>query len=232
MATQVAESQAYRVGSRALAARILGAQEAERARVSRELHDETGQALTLLLVRLRVIEDIATQDEVRREIAGLRGLVVEAIDGVRRLTTQLAPGVLESLGLAASLEWLAERIHDDAGLRVDLILDRDDEPIPADIAIAVFRVAQEALTNIVRHAHVEHAMLMLEIEKDELRLLVSDKGVGFDAGAARAAPSGTIGLDGMSERVALVHGSIDVRSRVGAGTQVRVRVPLAKEGSR
>jgi len=232
MATQVAETQAYRVGSRALAARILSAQEAERARVSRELHDETGQALTLLLVRLRVIEDIATQDEVRLEVAGLRALVVEAIAVVRRLTTQPAPGVLESLGLAASLEWLAERIHTDAGLRLDLILDRDDDPIPADIAVAVFRVAQEALTNIVRHAHVEHAMLMLEIEKDELRLLVSDKGVGFDVGGTRAEPSGCIGLDGMSERVTLVHGSIDVRSRVGAGTQVRVRVPLTEEGSR
>ena len=226
MAGQVAELEAYRVGARALAARILSAQEAERARVSRELHDDTGQALTLLLVRLQLIEEMATEAAVRKELAELRALVVQALDGVRRLTLQLGPSVLEDLGLASALEWLGDRLHQDAGLRVDLLLDRDDGRIPIDVAVAVFRVAQEALTNVVRHANVTSATVLMQIDEREVLLVVRDHGIGFDVAAARSQPAVSIGLFGMAERIALVAGSIDVRSHKGAGTQVTVRVPL------
>jgi len=229
MAGQIAELEAYRVGARALAGRILSAQEAERARVSRELHDETGQALTLLLVRLQLIEDTASDPAMRKELAELRGLVVNALDGVRRLTLQLGPSVLEDLGLASALEWLADRVDQDAGLSVDLVLDHDDDAVPVDIAVAVFRVAQEALTNIVRHAHVHHAAVMLKIDERKIVLTVSDGGAGFDVAAARSDPALSIGLFGMAERVALVDGTIEIRSRPGAGTQVVVRVPLPRE---
>jgi signal transduction histidine kinase len=228
MAGQVAELEAYRVGARALAGRIISAQEAERARVSRELHDETGQALTLLLVRLQLIEDIAKEPAVHRELSELRALVVSALDGVRRLTLQLGPSVLQDLGLASALEWLADRIERDAGLRVELILDRDDDRVPIEVAVAVFRVAQEALTNVVRHAHVREAAVLLKIDEQQLVLTVSDRGAGFDVAAARSDPTASIGLFGMSERVALADGVIDVRSKRGAGTQIVVRVPLTR----
>jgi len=228
MAGQVAELEAYRVGARALAGRIISAQEAERARVSRELHDETGQALTLLLVRLQLIEEIAKEPAVHRELAVLRALVVSALEGVRRLTLQLGPSVLQDLGLASALEWLADRIERDAGLHVELILDHDDDRVPIEVAVAVFRVAQEALTNVVRHAHVREAAVMLKIRDQQLVLTVSDRGAGFDISAARSDPTTCIGLFGMSERVALVDGVIDLRSKRGAGTQIVVRVPLAR----
>src|SRR5512132_4607944 len=122
MAGQVAELEAYRVGARALAARILGAQEAERVRVSRELHDDTGQALTLLLVRLQLVENMSTETEIRSELAELRELVGETLDGVRRLAVHLGPSVLEDLGLCSALEWLADRVRAETGLVVDLRL--------------------------------------------------------------------------------------------------------------
>jgi len=232
MAGQIAELEAYRLSARALAARILSAQEAERARISRELHDDTGQALTLLLVRLQLIEEMSKDADVRRELSALRTLVVNALDGVRRLTLQLGPSVLEDLGLAAALEWLADRLHHDAGLRVDLILDRDAARIPVEVAVAIFRVAQEALTNVVRHARVRKATVLLDIGEREVLLVVSDQGTGFDVSTARKQPASAIGLFGMAERVALVDGTIDVRSRQGIGTQVTVRVPLPQEDLR
>lgn len=229
MSGQIAELEAYRVGARALAARILSAQEAERARVSRELHDDTGQALTLLLVRLQLIEEMSGEPAVRKELSELRSLVASAIDGVRRLTLQLGPSVLEDLGLASALEWLADRLYQDAGLQIDLVLDRDDGRVPIDVAVALFRVAQEALTNVVRHAHTKKATVLLELREREAFLVISDRGTGFDVAAARSRPATSIGLFGMAERVALLDGTIEVHSRRGAGTQVAVRVPLPSE---
>lgn len=228
MAGQVAELEAYRVGARALAARILSAQEAERVRVSRELHDDTGQALTLLLVRLQVVENMTTDERVRKELSELRELVVATLDGVRRLAVQLGPSILDDLGLRSGLEWLADRVRVETGLEVELALSGGDR-IPSEVAVAVFRVAQEALTNVVRHAGAAHARVALDVSGGELSLTVSDDGKGFDVEAARAHPTRSVGLFGMAERVALVNGSIDVHSRKGAGTRVSLRVPVREE---
>jgi two-component system sensor histidine kinase UhpB len=229
MAGQAAELEAYRSGARALAARILSAQEAERVRVSRELHDDTGQALTLLLVRLQLIENMTVDTAVRQELSELRQLVVDALDGVRRLAVHLGPSILEDLGLRSGLEWLVDRVREEAGLDVDLTLECDDERMPATVAIAVFRVAQEALTNTVRHAHAAKLSVRLVGDDGVLTLVVSDDGVGFDVDAARSRPTASIGLFGMAERVALVGGTINLLSRRGAGTRVEVRVPLREE---
>jgi two-component system sensor histidine kinase UhpB len=229
MAGQVAELEAYRSGARALAARILSAQEAERVRVSRELHDDTGQALTLILVRLQLIENLTRDPDVRRELAELRELVVDTLDGVRRLAVQLGPSILEDLGLRSGLEWLADRVREETGLRVDLDLRCEDEPIPPTVAIAVFRVAQEALTNVVRHANATRVDLRLDDGGAVLSLEVSDNGSGFDVDEARSRPTASVGLFGMAERVALVGGTLDIQSRKGAGTRLEVRVPVREE---
>ncbi|HEY6957528.1 MAG TPA: sensor histidine kinase [Candidatus Limnocylindria bacterium] len=228
MAGHVAELEAYRSGARALASRILSAQEAERVRVSRELHDDTGQALTLILVRLQLVENMTRDPEVRRELAELRELVVDTLDGVRRLAVQLGPSILEDLGLRSGLEWLVDRVREDAGLQIDLALDSDDG-IPPTTAVAVFRVAQEALTNVVRHARATRAEVRLSDEDGVLTLTVADDGVGFDVDEARARPAASVGLFGMAERVALVGGTIELLSRKGAGTRVVVRVPAREE---
>ncbi|MDO8506026.1 MAG: histidine kinase, partial [Candidatus Limnocylindria bacterium] len=119
MAGHVAELEAYRSGARALAARIISAQEAERVRVSRELHDDTGQALTLLLVRLQLVQNMTKDPAVQRELAELRALVVDTLDGVRRIAVHLGPSILEDLGLRAGLEWLAGRVREETGLDVE-----------------------------------------------------------------------------------------------------------------
>jgi two-component system sensor histidine kinase UhpB len=230
MTGSVAELEVYRSGARALAARILSAQEAERVRVSRELHDETGQALTLLLVRLQLIEDMTADVAIRHELAELRALVVETLDGVRRLAEHLGPSIVEDLGLRSGIEWLVDRIRADTRLVVSLDMSRDDaEPIPADVAIAIFRVAQEALTNVVRHARASSVDVALRSGDGRVQLEVSDDGTGFDVAAARARPAASVGLFGMAERVALVGGTIEIGSKRGAGTRLEVRVPLSEE---
>lgn len=230
MAGQVAELEAYRSGARALAARILSAQEAERVRVSRELHDDTGQALTLVLVRLQLIEDRTHDEELRHELQELRQLVVDTIDGVRRLAVQLGPSVLEDLGLSSALGWLVDRMREDTRVRVTLEIAPDrDADVDPQVAVAIYRVAQEALTNVIRHAHATHVAVRLERRADALSLDITDDGRGFDVAAARSTPTASVGLFGMAERIALVGGRIDITSGRG-GTRVRAQVPLREGG--
>jgi len=226
---QVAELEAYRVGARALAARILGAQEAERVRVSRELHDDTGQALTLLLVRLQLVESMSSEPEVRHELAELRTLVGETLDGVRRLAVHLGPSILEDLGLCSGLEWLADRVRAETGIAVDLRLDCECAHVSPEVAVAIFRVAQEALTNAVRHSQATRVAMRLGHADGGLDLSVHDDGRGFNVDAARARPTSSVGLFGMAERLALVGGELEIRSTAGSGTQIRARVPLRQE---
>jgi two-component system sensor histidine kinase UhpB len=226
---QVAEFEAYRVGARALAARILGAQEAERVRVSRELHDDTGQALTLLLVRLQIVENMSSEPEIRKELEELRELVGETLDGVRRLAVHLGPSVLEDLGLCAALEWLADRVRAETGLVVDLQLDCECGHASPEVAVTIFRVAQEALTNVVRHARATRVEIRLQTGAGSLGLSIADDGAGFAVAEAQGRPTASVGLFGMAERVALVGGSLEIDSSPGHGARVRASVPLREE---
>ncbi len=229
MTEQVAQLEAYRVGARALAARILSAQERERVRISRELHDDTGQALTLLLIRLQLVENHSSEPSVKGELAELRGLVGETLDGVRRLAVHLGPGVLEDLGLRAAIEWLADRVRLEAGLSVDVHVEGDCDNVRSEVAVAVFRVVQEALTNVVRHARATRVSLRLTAHADALELAIRDDGHGFSVEDSRARPSESVGIFGMRERIALVDGEIEIESARGQGTTVRATVPIRQE---
>jgi two-component system sensor histidine kinase UhpB len=229
MTEHVAQLEAYRLSARALAARILNAQEGERVRVSRELHDDTGQALTLLLIRLQLVENHTAEAAVKRELADMRRLVGETLDGVRRLAVHLGPGVLEDLGLRAAIEWLVDRVRLEAGLRVDLTLEGNCEDVFSEVGVAVFRVAQEALTNVVRHAQAKSVSVRLISHADMLELEIQDDGRGFALEEARSRPGSSIGLFGMSERIALVDGHIEIDSKPGRGTTVRATVPIREE---
>lgn len=229
VAEQVAELEAYRTGARALAARILSAQERERVRISRELHDDTGQALTLLLVRLQLLESTSADAAMAKELAELRELVGATLDGVRRLAVALGPSVLEDLGLCSALDWLADRVRLEAGLRVDLHLNCNCPSVPHEIAVTMFRVAQEALTNIVRHAAAGRAEITLVSQPDFCTLVVTDDGMGFDTTQARSDPTSSVGLFGMEERLALVGGTLEIRSRPGGGTRIEARAPIEVE---
>jgi two-component system sensor histidine kinase UhpB len=205
----------------ASARRAIAAQEGERRRVSRELHDEIGQLLTGVLLRLTSIEDRAP-DALRPELSGARDDVRRSMDDVRLIAQQLRPPMLETLGLPSALGALAHDIEQQAGIRVDRQLDRGVRGLPDELEVVVYRVAQESLTNVVRHAGATQATLRLQRGDGVMVLEVADVGDGFHPGQADS----TAGLSGMRERALLVGGQLTITSRPGAGTRVRLTLPL------
>ncbi|HET8569988.1 MAG TPA: sensor histidine kinase [Candidatus Limnocylindria bacterium] len=206
------------ISSRLVAGRILRAQEEERSRIARELHDDTGQALTLMLVRLRILEALAPEPTIGREIGELRSLVSDSLESVRRLATDLGPTVLRDLGLDAALASLVGRVRDDTGLDIALRTSVEGVVLPEPVALALYRVAQEALTNVVRHADASQVEMRLDRLGGGVRLVVEDDGVGF--AVPEELNGSTVGLLGMRERIELVGGVFELASRPGRGTRV------------
>jgi two-component system sensor histidine kinase UhpB len=203
--------------------RALSAQEGERLRIARELHDEVGQQLTALLLRLTSARRLAGPD-VEPILEEAHGLARESLDDVRRVARELRPEALDDLGLPSGLAALAERLSRQGGLRVEHQLQPVLPPLTAEEELVLYRVAQEALTNVLRHANCDRADLTLRVTDHALVLDVRDQGRGFDPGAVTAN-----GLLGMRERALLVGARLDVRSRPGHGTLVRLSLPLQSD---
>jgi len=199
--------------------RVVAGQEVERRRLARELHDETGQALTSILLGLRALEDANTGVDVDE----LRELVVATLHDVRRLAVQLRPKALDDFGLVAALERLAQTFSESSGIRVQLEAQVGDERLPPEVETTVYRIVQEALTNVVKHAEATEVSILLMRRDGELTAVLEDNGGGFEPEAVR---SDTLGLEGMRERVALHDGRLTLESSPGAGTTLRVEVPL------
>jgi len=206
---------------RVSAQRTLEAQEAERLRVSRELHDEIGQLLTGALLRLSNLER-RVADDLRPEVADAREDVRRSMDEVREIAHQLRPPVLEELGLASALTALAGDVAQHAGLPVSRDIDRSVPALPGERQVVAYRVAQESLTNVVRHAGARSASVRWARERDTAVLEVADDGRGF--AVAETPERG--GLTGMRERALLAGGTLQVTSAPGAGTTVRLALPL------
>jgi signal transduction histidine kinase len=199
--------------------RVVAGQEVERRRLARELHDETGQALTSILLGLRALEgahDDANLDD-------LRELVVATLQDVRRLAVQLRPKALDDFGLVPALERLVETFSESSGIAVDLEAGLGEERVPTDVGTTLYRIVQEALTNIVKHAEARHVSIVLVRRDRSVTAVVEDDGRGFDPAAVTA---DNLGLDGMRERVELHEGRLTVEASPGSGTTVRVEVPL------
>ena len=213
----------------ALAARLMTAQEDERRRLSRELHDDLNQRLALLAVEIETLErDLPeSRPTTRARLRGLHDQVVTLSDDVHSLAYQLHPSILDDLGLTAALESLTDDFTRREGVHVDFV-QSVPEPIAPEIGSCLFRVTQEALRNVARHARAERVTLTLERDKDGISLVVSDSGVGF-VSKAPGHPRQGLGIVGMEERVRLVNGRFSLTSRVGGGTQVSVWVPVPKE---
>lgn len=202
---------------------IIQAQEDERARIAAGLHDTTVQTLTAIGRRLRSLaEPGAPGDPIAAELALLAEAALAEADEVRRLSRNLRPSVLDHLGLAAGLQHLAGELRH-AGVEAAVDIAGDDAALDDDTRITLFRVAQEALTNIRLHGQARHATVTLRIVPGETTLTVADDGRGFDPDAARNA--GRLGLAGIQERAALLGGTLDVESAPGAGSRVTVRLP-------
>ncbi len=228
------EVQRYQEQMRALSGRVIRAQEEERQRIARELHDDTGQVLTLLLIRLKLLEGQPGAEALQEQFGELRGLVSGAIDQVRRLALNLRPPSLDQLGLLSALRSLATTFTANTHIPVTLDLSRMAAPLSPEQTIAVFRIAQEALTNSAKHAGATQIELHVATSEGVLRLKVQDDGRGFDPSAvARSAERGSeggpgVGLFGMEERARLVGGRLRITSAPGKGTEVALELPVVQ----
>lgn len=221
----------YRKSVEAIRARLLerlmSAEDEERRRIARELHDETGQSLAALLVGLRAITDMAVPPEVRPVALRLRDIAAHTVDDVRRLARGLHPAVLDDQGLAAAARRYVGDYVRSFGTSLDFAAGDLDSPRLAPLTAAtMYRLLQETLTNVARHARARKVAVELKRDESALELLVRDDGVGFEVSRAHDAVSGgRLGLRGMRERVTLLGGSIEIESRLGQGTVVRARIP-------
>lgn len=209
--------------ARAWALAVLTAQEEERRRISQEIHDEALQLVVEL--RRRVDRAAKASPNGREDLLGARSLADEALRELRTVAVRLRPPDLDDLGLVASLERLvADASRHDC--RTELEVEGDAEPLPPDLALALYRVGQEALTNATHHASASHVSVRLAFGPDHLQLVVQDNGVGFDVARADTADGDThLGMLGMHERVELVGGTLEVRSSPGAGTTIVATAP-------
>lgn len=203
--------------------KVITAQEEERRRIARELHDETSQNLSVLAMGLE------TAGPGGNRLAGLKDLAVKTLDGVHRLVYDLRPSVLDDLGLLAGLRWYAESRLQPLGVHFSLMVSGEERRLPAELETALFRIGQEAITNIARHANAANVFVSVGFQDDKVTMEVEDDGEGFDveAGEARTEERGW-GLLGISERAALFGGGVEIASEPGAGTRIQVSIPVRK----
>jgi two-component system sensor histidine kinase UhpB len=202
----------------------LAAQEAERLRVARELHDEVGQTLTAITIQAeRAGEgDPALAPDALRRVADA---VRESLDEVRRIARELRPEALDDLGLVNALIALCRRVDAQQGPRVERELEAALPLLPAEVELVLYRIAQESLTNALRHSDARSVTVSLRADADSVTLRVADDGKGMP----KQLPAGTAGLAGMRERALLVGGRLTIDSRPGQGTEVRLTIPVEQE---
>ncbi len=209
-----------------LAHKVLYSQEEERQRIARELHDETAQILTSVLLYLKLLEKAAAPGEVQR-LENLRKLITHALSEVRRLVMELHPRMLDEQGLEATLSHHVDELNAAGSMNVTLqVTGCTRERVSKDLELTFYRVAQEALNNTVHHSHAHCAHVVLKRDAEWLTLEVSDDGVGFDQDAVQAGQPRGLGLAGMRERLALVGGELAIESEPGAGTHLYARARL------
>ncbi len=208
--------------------RVVAAQESERQRIARELHDETGQALTALGLGLRGVSSTIRQDEEKAasNLRQLEGMAVQSLDELRRLISDLRPSHLDDLGLAATIRWYIGELQLRSDIEVDLDIPADEDcNLPSTISTSLFRIVQEALTNIVKHSQASHAWIRLWRADGIVNLEIEDNGVGFDPQRQFSQGGSAWGLLGMEERTTLLGGDFRLRSVPGDGANISVRVP-------
>ena len=206
---------------------LVQAQEEERARLARELHDGAGQTLTSLLVRLKAMERKSPAPEFRRELTNMQDIVSETIEQIRDLAYRLRPADLDEFGLSKALEALTLEMTDGTKIKAVCALETQDIEIPTEIEVVLYRIAQEGLTNIIRHSEAQQVNLALLVENRGVRMKIEDDGVGFDPRNFLPADGQRhLGLISMRERAEILGGSLEVYTAPGKGTTVDVFVPI------
>jgi signal transduction histidine kinase len=208
--------------------KVITAQEDERKRIARELHDEIGQALTSLLVGLRALEGATCLEVVRDTTDQLRAMAAQTLDSLHSLALELRPSVLDDVGLVAALKRYVKDYATNFGLDADFeAVGLEEKRLTPEVETTLYRIIQEALTNVARHAEASHVSVLLEQRKDSVIGIVEDDGRGFDVeGVLSSGQLKRLGLHGMQERASLVGGKLTVESTPGIGTTIFIEIPL------
>jgi two-component system sensor histidine kinase UhpB len=203
--------------------------EEERKRIARELHDELGQTLTALRIDLNWLEERlpGAEPRITDKLAAMESLLNKTVDSMRRISEDLRPGMLDDLGLAAAIEHHVEKFTEQTGIPCELTMRQDDFDLDEQIATAVFRILQESLTNVTRHAAASRVSIEVQESGDEIRLTVQDDGCGLPDKKDRRRNS--YGLIGMHERVKMLGGYLEISSAPGKGTRIEAVIPVAME---
>ncbi|HEU4685787.1 MAG TPA: PAS domain S-box protein [Nitrospira sp.] len=210
---------------RSLAAQLMTAQEEERRRISRELHDDINQRLALLAIEMGRVEasPVLSPDRVREAVRGMANQLAAISDDVRRVAYQFHPSILDDLGLTAGLARLTQEFSEKTGIKTLVVQEEPAEPLPREIASCLYRITQESLANVKKHARASRVELELTCDGRGVMLSILDSGVGFDPDRSR--PKG-LGLVNMEERVRSLRGRFDITSEIGRGTRISVYIPL------
>lgn len=203
---------------------ITSAQEDERHRLARELHDDTIQAVIALKQRVQLIEKTVKDKKTHQSLEELESLAEQTIENLRRLTRALRPIYLEDLGLVTALEMLVRETNDNNSFSVNFQKSGQERRLAGEVELVLYRIAQEALNNVIRHAKADNATLHITYEDQEVQLEVSDNGVGFQIPNSPTdfAPSGHFGLLGMHERAELIGARLKIESALGKGTKLKI----------
>lgn len=216
---------------RALSAHLMSIQEEQQKRISRELHDELGQAMTAIKIDLNWIRSqlSSEQSEIQSKIQALIPLVSDTITTVQRICAELRPGILDDLGLVAALEWLTQEFEKRTQIHCRLDILPEELRVPTEISLPIYRICQEALTNVMRHADAERVSIFMQQKTDEIYLEIRDNGRGISD--AEQSASSSLGLMGMRERVMPWNGRVEIDGVAGKGTEIRVHIPHLQEMS-
>jgi signal transduction histidine kinase len=229
------ESQQREILRGELFRRVVAAQETERQRIARDLHDETGQALTAIGLGLRGLSGKLSRrnKEAFTTLHKLETLTADSLKELQRLMTDLRPSHLDDLGLAAALRWYSAKVQEHTSLQIRVDIHGDECELDDAMKITTFRIIQESLNNIIKHSQATHVNIHLHYEEKNVRISVLDNGIGFDRDQVqqRRTNRPSLGLAGMEERAALVGGTVTIQSRPGYGTEVEAVIPYHRSGT-
>ena len=211
---------------RNLSSRLQEIREEERTMIARELHDELGQVLTVLKIQVSLCANKLNknQDELRQKIDFISSMLDQMVETVQKITSKLRPDILDELGLIPAIEWQAEEFQKNTGIRCDLTIPGQEFNLQQDTSTAIFRILQEALTNVARHAHADKISIILKEEANLLILEVTDNGIGIHQ--RQIEDPGSLGILGMKERAAILGGKMTLHGVHDKGTHVKVEIPV------
>jgi PAS domain S-box-containing protein len=214
---------------RELATHLQSVREEERTSIAREIHDELGQVLTVLKIQISLLANklIENQEPLREKITALTKLIDQSVESVQKISSKLRPGILDELGLIAAIEWQTEEFEKLTGIKCSLVLPKEEIDLDAQRATAIFRIFQEALTNIARHANAEKVSISLLTNLSNISLEIKDNGKGITQEQIKDFRS--LGIHGMEERAMIFGGQVYIDGLTGKGTTLKVEIPIEKK---